>query len=1088
MKKVLYYILLGCMLVAGLPACTDDPLMDGGGEIPEGETTLSAVINFKPFGEALTGKSRSAGDAIKSINNLCVLFYADVKEGDKTVKKLAHYQYYDGEGLTVENVDRTSDKEQLAESKTPQAKFSLTIPYGKYYAYVVANMGDLNAENSLYKEALQTPEGLKSIKLNWNCTSTSTPGDETGTATKDETVAGDEEEMVKTNNQMFGCFTTSSTLERPKNFEAPLLTIDKSVTTLHAWIRRAASKVTVAYDARGLKDNVRLHIHSVQIKDIPRTCLLGDKNTPSEEGQLISDGEIQYYYPNKEDDPKKRGLYLSNGPTVSIGGSKHEETEPMSLFFFENMQGDESDGLPNKYQDKTGENTSVTHPGSYEPDHEFYKDKVKFGSYIEVKGYYESDNPDRVGEGPIIYRFMLGKDIHKDYNAERNYHYKLTLKFKGFANDVDWHIEYEEPQPGVYVTSPHYISYLYDRTMNINVKVVGEMMGDLRAEIIENNWGPLDPKEENVYYNQNGLSGKVIDEKGENGFLSLRKTNTTVVNDATAADASSKHQYNLNYYIGNLGVKSRKERIYLSAIGSYSDSQDGDYSVAKTDPSGITPENEKSINTDPGKTFTIPLYTRARSLVPWTGYTGNNIYVAYRRKAVIRFTASIKYAGVTKEYSDEVEILQSRRIVNPKGVWRSWDNSAPFQVRILYLPELSATRFEDLISDGPWRAEVVDAGGARDWLKIEATGHAEQGDNEFEVKGGDQTNMEFKILPQGTLESKDAEPRCGIVRLYYNNYTCVHLIFVRQGYAPLKIADSGPKWHSFNVYRAMLTEDTKNETDDRRFMMEETTDPRDEGSYFRWRQNAGILASNNRTYSFAREIGMSDLETTEGKKQWGNISGVRADDIQKDSWVLEDEPKMRVATLADFLTIYSENQSDAPVQYGFGVLYADGANDTQYETSSVNGYYGDLSESERKTKGMRGCFVYNNVNCNNIFFPIGAEGHGRRKAKKKTNGDAIGVLQDPGILRYANRNEAYTTAGEIIYRPLFFDLYRRPGAIYWCRDSWINNKGNQEGDKRLHSAWDINYYTLNFSEFESNAYDGETGESSDACLMRLVED
>ena len=61
MKKVLYYILLGCMLVAGLPACTDDPLMDGGGEIPEGETTLSAVINFKPFGEALTGKSRSAG-------------------------------------------------------------------------------------------------------------------------------------------------------------------------------------------------------------------------------------------------------------------------------------------------------------------------------------------------------------------------------------------------------------------------------------------------------------------------------------------------------------------------------------------------------------------------------------------------------------------------------------------------------------------------------------------------------------------------------------------------------------------------------------------------------------------------------------------------------------------------------------------------------------------------------------------------------------------------------------------------------------------------------------------------------------------
>lgn len=1093
MRKVFYNLLLGCMLMVGLSACTDDPLMDGGGEIPEGQTTLSAVVNFKPFGEALTGKSRSAGDAIKSINNLCVLLYADVKEGDKTVKKLAHCQYYDGQGLTVEDVERTdipaaSDKEHLAESKTPQAKFKLTIPYGKYYAYVVANMGDLNAENSSYKEAIQTPEGLKNIQLTWNYTpkeSTSTPGDETGTATKDETATSDETEKVKTNNQMFGYFTTSSTLDRPKNFEAPLLTIDRSVTTLYAWIRRVASKVTVAYDARGLKDNVRLHIHSVQIKDIPKTCLLGGKNTPSEGDQLISDGEIQYYYTDKDEDTKRRGLYLSNGPTVSTGGSKHEETEPMSLFFFENMQGDASNGLPNKYQDKTGDNTSVTNPDSYKPDHEFYKDKVKFGSYIEVKGYYESNNPDRVGEGPIIYRFMLGKDIHNDYNAERNYHYKLTLKFKGFANDVDWHIEYEEPQPGVYVTSPHYISYLYDRTMNMNVKVVGEMVGDLKAEILENHWEPLDPKEENVYYNQNRVGQSVIDEQGENGFLSLRKTHTAVVNGGL--DAASRHQYNLDYYIGRLGVKSRKERTYSPNIGYYPDNQDGDYSVVETDPSGITPENEKSINKDPGKTFTIPLYTRARSLVPWTGYTGNNIYVAYQRKAVIRFTASIKYAGETKVYFDDVEILQSRRIVNPKGIWRSWNNSDPFQVRILYLPELSAESFADLISDGPWRAEVVDVGGARNWLKIEATGQAVQGDNDFEVKGGDQTKMEFKIVPQGILASKDAEPRCGIVRLYYNNYTCVHLIFVRQGYAPLKIADKGPKWHSFNVHSATLTEDTKGTNDDRRFVMLETKDPRDEGSYFRWRQSAGILASNNRTYSFAHEIGMSDLETTEGKKQWGNISGVRASETEKDSWVLDTEPTTRVATLADFMTIYSENQSDDPVQYGFGVLYADGATDTQYEISFVNGYYGDLSEADNKTKGMRGCFVYNNQNCNNIFFPIGAEGYGRRKARKKTKNDAtIGVMKDPGILRYANRNEEYTT-GDIIYRPLFFDLYRRPGAVYWCRDSWKDGEGKSTG-KRESSGWDVNYYTLNFAGFQSNAYDGEDGTTSDACLMRLVDD
>ena len=32
---------------------------------------------------------------------------------------------------------------------------------------------------------------------------------------------------------------------------------------------------------------------------------------------------------------------------------------------------------------------------------------------------------------------MLGKNVTTDYNAERNYHYKLTLVLKNFANDVD---------------------------------------------------------------------------------------------------------------------------------------------------------------------------------------------------------------------------------------------------------------------------------------------------------------------------------------------------------------------------------------------------------------------------------------------------------------------------------------------------------------------------------------------------------------------------------------------------------------------------------------------------------------------------
>ena len=72
------------------------------------------------------------------------------------------------------------------------------------------------------------------------------------------------------------------------------------------------------------------------------------------------------------------------------------------------------------------------------------------------------------GEGEITYRFMLGKDAALDYNAERNHHYKLTLKFKGWANDVDWHIDYrKEPETKLRFPHPFYISYLYGQTAMI---------------------------------------------------------------------------------------------------------------------------------------------------------------------------------------------------------------------------------------------------------------------------------------------------------------------------------------------------------------------------------------------------------------------------------------------------------------------------------------------------------------------------------------------------------------------------------------------------------------------------------------------
>ena len=142
-----------------------------------------------------------------------------------------------------------------------------------------------------------------------------------------------------------------------------------------------------------------------------------------------------------------------------------------------------------KWQDTTGMNSSVTFPDGNKPDDEGYRDGKPCGTYIEVEGYYISNTVANPGKGRIVYRFMLGKDTERDYNAERNFHYKFTLRFRGYANDVDWHIEYDEDK-GIYAPNPYFISYLYDHEMMLPLKIKGKPVGKLKAEIVENNWGP----------------------------------------------------------------------------------------------------------------------------------------------------------------------------------------------------------------------------------------------------------------------------------------------------------------------------------------------------------------------------------------------------------------------------------------------------------------------------------------------------------------------------------------------------------------------------------------------------------------------
>lgn len=85
-------------------------------------------------------------------------------------------------------------------------------------------------------------------------------------------------ELTRDNDQMSGYFTANKPESGAVRGEAPLLTINSAKPTIHAWLRRLASKVTISFDTKNLYDNVYIYIKSARIHNIPRSCTLLDAN------------------------------------------------------------------------------------------------------------------------------------------------------------------------------------------------------------------------------------------------------------------------------------------------------------------------------------------------------------------------------------------------------------------------------------------------------------------------------------------------------------------------------------------------------------------------------------------------------------------------------------------------------------------------------------------------------------------------------------------------------------------------------------------------------------------------------------------
>lgn len=205
------------------------------------------------------------------------------------------------------------------------------------------------------------------------------------------------------------------------------------------------------------------------------------------------------------------------------------------------------------------------------------------------------------------------------------------------------------------------------------------------------------------------------------------------------------------------------------------------------------------------------------------------------------------------------------------------------------------------------------------------------------------------------FSGSSTENRYAIIRVEYHNYTCQHLIFIRQGDKPDDLVTGGVKWYAKNM---------KTSTD-------LASTPLDEGSLFKfgnWNQPIDALSNKNpfepwinvtpEDFKVYPEDGFTNAGTGV-KMEWTTITNLGKDN----KFGAPQMANARVATAADFWELRADN-----VEQGYGVLYGDDATETADDIVDAYGYDYEHSTSGR---GMRGCFAYNSDTGKNLFFPIG---------------------------------------------------------------------------------------------------------------------
>ena len=1159
------YLLDLLLLSTIIVSCVDDfPYSNV--EIPEGDGTLSASVTFTPVAATNLGATRTDGNELNNITSLSVLVY-DLKGNlfrryDKDSDSSYKLDGYSVGKVDVnkEDSDNNVNVDETDETSTARANFKLNnLPYGKYYIYAVANVKNLND----FEEDIQTVDGLKNIRLTWN------------------------EKTISDNAQMFGYFTPANNMESAGFGADPITFTNKQTTQIHAWLKRAASKVTVAFDPSGLNQGVRIYIRSVTIRDIPKTCLLGADNTPtSVEGldgllnhidtpfgkpdyqnpsSAIDNSRLEYNSKGVITDSEEHtgdkfsdGLRLDNSIRNAVPANAHDVDAP-SLFFYENNQNSYLENIDPNYKSKTlydkrqqpSHDTNGDGVGKPVRDETIdnkqsdLKDKVPYGSYIEVDAYYVSDNPAKIGAGSIKYRFMLGKDVSFNYDAQRNYHFKLTLGFKGWANDPDWHIDYELPNPGIEVPPTFRVSYLYQQMSELPIRIIGECRW-LTVQITENNWAPYSPTPNadgyyvpdaeitnttptvyqfkwnyEAYTNPEYLETATIPvgdheetvkrQKPAYGFLALHLPNrkTTAIETGYGPDANDALE---KYYEDNLEGERRFDITDLSEAATKPDSY-GDRNKQGFTASVDDAYKVENVLNDEGqplanqKTLLLPVWTRTKTLISESGFSGNNPYEAFERKAVLHIRA-VFTDGTT--VNKDVEVLQVKRIVNPKGVWRAHDRTEAFNVTLLEADNSNAeSNFHAFTSDGEWTAYIE---GNDNGFSLRPNGKTNGYMENGVIHGYTGSTIDFAIN-FGTPVNED-ESKCAIVKVLYHGNQCLHKILIRKGYnAPIRIGSKphinskgetvyGRLWSSFSLYQATWrsgNDDGVNDT----YEAVLTKNPLMLGSMFRrGKQSRGIFVKNNQREDLGPFMPPGNIPFIVGRRSTGTDEwmdqtwvqiGYRDDCFEGSNNATEGRTRgSREYNMGSFYTIDEDgNRTNYKVpsfddfedltescEYGFGVFYGSAATGPALTADDAYGLIDPENDGLFNLEyGMRGVVAYDKNTGNQIFFPMGRFGTGRRNNFVLT-GDNAGVLRygdvaNPLAIGPTNKN---------LYRPIPYNLPIQCGNVYWIDQYQYNVRtqyGTNEYGARGSLGWDMNYFNFDFNAYTANNY-------RDACPIKFV--